>query len=260
MAAEIDVTTVRFNGALGIGDDTSLSEWVYANLDPAVLSEYGITEDQINRVLEKSNLMSFVADKLDDIIGDVYQNDRSAEITSDELVDLIRDNSDVIEKNLGLQLTENDYDKFEDSLDSSNDFAEISDGLRPDKALINGLHWASSYYLFALLLVLAAGFLFLTLLINRYDIRRVPRLYGVTAAAVGAFYLIAGVLVTPVGKTIASQLSVDVFLPVLPQLRLDFLKYGAIIAGIGVILIILGRALRKLHPESIDIRRIKKPA
>lgn len=175
-------------------DDVTLAEFIYSNLDPVMIDEIGITQEDIEEILDDDVNKDFIIDKLNDYAADLIKATDTGEITKKEIMNLIEDNEEIIYEVTGYQITPEDYQYISEEIDNSGvlEKTNLSDISKETDIDIGGLRWVVSDLTIIISAVLAAMFLCLIFLINKGN-RKSGLVYGgCTLALVGLTFLISG--------------------------------------------------------------------
>ncbi|MDR0851480.1 MAG: hypothetical protein LBN36_03180 [Clostridiales Family XIII bacterium] len=247
---ETDFMEVRVGTILDAPDKNVLiGKWIYTNINPEIVEASGITESKIDSILSKSTIDSFIADNVNDYVESLYSDSNVAGITNREVIKFIQKNEELVYEETGYQISERDYEKLDKFIDK-----KIPEALKDpptNHVLWRTARMLSSYYVVIGALVLCLLLLALVFLANRSDKIKIPLRYGRTITVLGVALLLTGVLVMPVGKTLGAQYDVDLYFQLLPLLRGDFLIYGGLTAGVGILLICLYLILKIIHTKSV---------
>lgn len=87
-------------------DVGSIIDWIYEELDKATEEPLPITKEQVKAFVEESTVSEFVADKLAGYADDFINGTEHTSITSEEIVDLLEENTQLIEKTFKVEITE----------------------------------------------------------------------------------------------------------------------------------------------------------
>lgn len=106
------------------GKTDSFAEVIYDAYEQAA-AESGLdeilTENELQKVLDASTLDEFLSDKTADYLSAFLSGENDVAVTKDELLNLVRENEEVIEKVTGGQtLTDEHYTMLENAIDESD--------------------------------------------------------------------------------------------------------------------------------------------
>jgi hypothetical protein len=104
MVNKLDLRTFKMGVIFGNGSVATMPELLHEKLGPLVTVALGITEKEIGDLLEKSTFKSYASKKISSYIEAVKIGSDQGEVTSDELLALMRENEDVMEETLGVNL------------------------------------------------------------------------------------------------------------------------------------------------------------
>ncbi len=123
---EIDPNELPDLEAVASGDMSGLADYLYEVCGQETLEEANLTKDSLKTVLERSTVSEFISKKLADAADDFLKTGKATVINSDTIVELIRENEDLIEEITGSRLTEEHYSKISNSVASKAVNVEIT--------------------------------------------------------------------------------------------------------------------------------------
>lgn len=119
--SEIDMSDFLKNAEEG--DD--VADYVYGLVDDAFIRDTGLRKRDVEKILNDSDLRDSLAGYLSDYAEAILNDERGEVLDGDDIMDLIRDNADLIESVIGYRLQKGDYAQIEEELDKF-DFYQIS--------------------------------------------------------------------------------------------------------------------------------------
>lgn len=126
--SEIPVGQVinSLDGSKDYGSDVTLSEYVYDKLPSA--DKANTSAEEIAEIIDNPAISAYVNGVLDDYMKVLSGEAESASISNDRILDVVRDNEELVESAIGREIKEEDYARIENKLDSLNleEHTEIS--------------------------------------------------------------------------------------------------------------------------------------
>lgn len=116
--SEIPVGQVinSLDGSKDYGNDVTLSEYVYDKLPSA--DKANTSAEEIAEIIDDPAISGYVNGVLDDYMKVLSGEAESASISNDRILDVVRDNEELVEKAIGREIKEEDYTRIENKLDS----------------------------------------------------------------------------------------------------------------------------------------------
>ncbi len=85
---------------------SGLVDWIYAELEKTAEEPLPITKEQVEEFVQESTLSNFVAEKLAGFADDFLNGTENTHITADEVMSLLEENAQLIEKTFDVEITE----------------------------------------------------------------------------------------------------------------------------------------------------------
>ena len=98
-----------------IAEDDTLSDVVYNYIEDAGVSD--VTKSDIENMLDELTIDEFLGDVTNEYLAVMTGQSASASISKDKIVDVIKENADIIEKEAGITIEKEQIDKIENYLD-----------------------------------------------------------------------------------------------------------------------------------------------
>lgn len=86
-------------------DVNGLVDWLYDQIDSTTDQELTVTREQMQSFVEQSTISDFLAEKLSEYADDFINGTENATITTDEIIDLLEENADLMKSELQIELT-----------------------------------------------------------------------------------------------------------------------------------------------------------
>lgn len=181
---------------------TTIDEWVYLYLEtgyPDYLSEFGISQGAVSYILDHTAFAVFLSNKLMDYTHDILSHTGTGKMTSDEFMDFIEENRDVVEYATGRYYEDGEFPLIRDYIRTMLMFEDIS-----LKSICTKIGIPLDFLRFFVSIPFGIGslFVFLASLIGIYVMNRKKKPYLALACA-GVDFLILGVIYTVVVSTFA---------------------------------------------------------
>lgn len=98
---------IRFAAAGTAGNEMqgAIVDTIYGMLSDQFGEELPISQEQVEQFLSDSTLPEFLSEKVAGIVNDIYTGESTTTITKDEVMDLLKENADLIEEKLGVTIT-----------------------------------------------------------------------------------------------------------------------------------------------------------
>lgn len=242
------------------GDSITLAEFIDAQSEVDIEKEYGITHEELTRVISAPFVKNFVGSVLSDY-ADYFLNDAPLQpLTRDRVVDFLRENDYEIQRLTGYSFRdyEQDYNYYSDRYNEEYDLDSVFEAVGSrniDPAFLESklgvdlglVKFLLSGLLLALLIILSVILLVLIFLTLRRYMRSAMTRSGVSLVVLGGLDVVLGgggmaaLAITKLG--IASA----IVNPMLSKL----LILGGILLVLGIVLILLRRAFRKPVKETL---------
>ena len=104
-----------------------LVDWAYGLLEEQFGEETPLTKEQLTQFLDKSSAKDFLADKIAGAVDDFYNETNETTITRKEVVDLIRDNQQLIKDSFDVEITEEQIQEIQEALEEVKVFDELEE-------------------------------------------------------------------------------------------------------------------------------------
>lgn len=116
------------------GDDPigALVEWIVEAVEEQTGEELPVTKEQIQAVVEKSTVTDFIAEKVAGYADDYINGTANTTITTDEILDLIEENEQLLKEELNIELTPEDRQELEKVVEEVVVEAEIDRVIREE--------------------------------------------------------------------------------------------------------------------------------
>ena len=112
--------------AVASGDMSGLADYLYEVCGQETLEEANLSKESLKTVLERSTVDEFISKKLANAADDFLTTGKATIINADTIVELIRENEDLIEEVTGSRLTEEHYSKISKSVAKKDVNIEIT--------------------------------------------------------------------------------------------------------------------------------------
>ena len=244
-------TSVNKNLIVESIEDAELSEIVIDDkkLDQYIYDEYvddpRITVENVNNLLKEDFIKDFMIEKAEAYQDYFLNKDDMPYITSDEIVELIDDNADLLYEEAGLRFLEGDKEELRRQLSKLDSFEKDSGDFFNSSF---GSALPQTYFSYAnvvFLLIMMAVIFIQWLIFYKANSRRASKMiykYGL-AAAIPSFIILAVSVVcrfaNPAGKIFGSAV-------------VTFMIYSAIFLFIGIIFTTLGIIANKSYKNAVS--------
>ncbi len=104
-------------------EDTTVAEYVYSMLDAQTQAQ--INEKDIEKLLNEKFVQDFVTEKMNDYLSDALYDDGRGKIKTDEIMELLEDNSKKIEKLTGIPMTARNLADIRETIEESHVLKEM---------------------------------------------------------------------------------------------------------------------------------------
>ncbi len=101
-----DIPEDLLSGGGSAENISSIIDWIYDELQKTSEEPLPITKEQVKEFVEESTVSEFVADKLAGYADDFINGTEHTSITTEEIMDLLDENSELIEKTFEVEITE----------------------------------------------------------------------------------------------------------------------------------------------------------
>lgn len=101
-----DVPEDLLSGGSSEENISSIIDWVYEELEKASEEPLPVTKEQVEEFVAESTVSDFVADKLAGYADDFINGTENTAITTEEIMQLLEDNAELVEKTFDVKITE----------------------------------------------------------------------------------------------------------------------------------------------------------
>ena len=239
-------------------EKNTIDEWVYlyfANNYPDYLEDFHITQEGVSYCLDYSNFADFMRQKLKDYTSDVLHNSGTGIMTSDEFMDFIEENREVIETgsraygDAELEEIRNYFRNMDMFLDIS--LESICEKIGFKLTTLQSLVERSTLFLFVTLFIVST--FFIMLLARR---RIIPLLtVGINSFITGFLFLILYFVLEKILTQVAVriQMGASLISSIIAPVSNIFIVTAVLALAVGFVcinLVIMVPALRRLSKES----------
>lgn len=239
-------------------EKNTIDEWVYlyfANNYPDYLDDFHITQEGVSYCLDYSNFADFMRQKLKDYTSDVLHNSGTGIMTSDEFMDFIEENREVIETgsraygDAELEEIRNYFRNMDMFLDIS--LESICEKIGFKLTTLQSFLERSTLFLFITLFIVST--FFIMLLARR---RIIPLLtVGINSFITGFLFLILYFVLEKILTQVAVriQMGASLISSIIAPVSNIFIVTAVLALAVGFVcinLVIMVPALRRLSKES----------
>lgn len=239
-------------------EKNTIDEWVYlyfANNYPDYLDDFHITQEGVSYCLDYSNFADFMRQKLKDYTSDILHNSGTGIMTSDEFMDFIEENREVIETgsraygDAELEEIRNYFRNMDMFLDIS--LESICEKIGFKLTTLQSLVERSTLFLFITLFIVST--FFIMLLARR---RIIPLLtVGINSFITGFLFLILYFVLEKILTQVAIriQMGASLISSIIAPVSNIFIVTAVLALTVGFVcinLVIMVPALRRLSKES----------
>lgn len=118
------VRAIRLENLLDtkINSDETLNDYIYKNLDGKFIRSSNAEKKDVRNLLLRLNITEYAAEHLKDYMAYLIDGTQTKDpsLTSDDIIDYLKKNSDVFEEELSFYMKDSDYKEISDSLDEMN--------------------------------------------------------------------------------------------------------------------------------------------
>lgn len=224
------------------GEDISFYEFLKNQFNQSLVSQYGITESSIERIITETDLKDDIEEILSNYAGYFIDGDSFKSLEAEDIVDWFRENEYIIYEETGYQFTDADYIAME--VDFDDDILEnfSKSGMRRalgiDPSLIQALLSNTAYIVLIALSVLCA---ITILIINRKHLSFAFSTIGVSLIVTGGIFVLLSIAVSCLILLINMEI-VNVIL--IPLDSFIFLQ-SAVMLIVGIATIIIVKKIRR---------------
>lgn len=191
----------------------SLVDWIYEQIEQSTDDELTVSKDQVQSFVEQSTVGDYLSDKLAGFADDFINGTENTTITTDEIMDLLEENRELLESELQIEFTEEQKTQLQESVSQFVEGSDINNTIRQEvynavdgmleantesmgglsvEDIQAGLQLLVSDSLFNAFVILSAVLLLLLCLVNFYNIPA-----GLTWAGIPCI-LAGGILSLPI--------------------------------------------------------------
>ena len=113
------------------GTQQMIVDYVYDMLKDQFGDELPVSEEKVEELLSESTVPEFLSEKMASIMSDVLTGETTTTITSEEVVELIQENSELIQDTFGVEITQ-------EHLDAVSDWVEEADITNTVQQVVQG--------------------------------------------------------------------------------------------------------------------------
>lgn len=106
----------KFDSSKEYDSDVTLSQYVYDKLPEA--DKANTTEEDMAELINNPSISDFVNGVMDDYIGVMTGENDEASVTNESIIQVVKDNEKLVEAAIGRELSDEDYKKIDNRLDS----------------------------------------------------------------------------------------------------------------------------------------------
>lgn len=252
--SDINFTDLRVGQMLnlegGAGrDDITLAEFIANEArDAGVDPDYFSRRDIVN-LMDALPLDDFVGSIVARYAQAILTGDGGASITNREVLNFIEDNSHIIYRETGYQITVSDMDEIEEFMIDMN-LSQVTrlDYIMEDIAVeLDLVRWVLSWLALAVLGLVLLGFVLLILLICKRRLSAVFMYEGVTFTITGALYaLLIFVIDMIVVAVVPAGVDRQLVNALLSGVQSIGVITGGIVAGVGLLMVLLAILFSKI--------------
>lgn len=193
MLTDVDLTQVPAADLVPDADgDESLAAYIVREIKKNYVVEVDVEEEDVQKFLEDSSVIPFLAEKISGLADDVRNNSRSAGITKRDISKLMWDNQEHIEKLVGVKMTQKDVDSVIANLDQEGLLEDLSAKAIKDEepGAYTGVQVLLSDLTIIGLFVLILGMAALIAMGYRWNVCRTCGSLGATLMVSGGIFLL----------------------------------------------------------------------
>ena len=215
----------------GSGKDIKLDQYIYDNY----IDDDRITVENVDNVLKDPFIKNFITEKLEGYNAFFMDESDMVYITSDDIVNLIDENSDLLFNEAGLQFLDADKQELKDSLSGLDKFSQFSEDYLTGWFSSGLIRTFFSYANVVFLATLMAVILIQWIVVYKLNSRRIGKVFRKYSIAliVPSFIIDAASLLTLIlgRKNIVGALVADV--------RWSFITASSILLACGIVLLLI---------------------
>jgi hypothetical protein len=241
--ADVDLTQISAEELVpDAEDDESLAAYIARQIEKEYVIDVDVDEDDVQKFLEDSTIISFVAEKFSGMADDIRTDRRGSGITEDDISELMRDNKKQIEKLVGVEMTQHDIDNVLKVINEEGVLEELSAKSirRSEPAAYFGLQVLLSDVTIIVLIVLILGMAVLIVKSYHWNVCRSCGSIGVALIVGGGIFLLlcGAAFILPLAWN--SMISYMIRMVVSGSLI-----SSAVFFGLGVVMVVVDRVTRK---------------
>ncbi len=222
-------------------DGVSVSEYIFLNINPEAAEKYNIDAEKIERIIAESTLDEAVSEKLSDYIDFFLYNKEAPELDADDIMDLVKDNEQLVQQITGYLLTRDDYYAIEEELEKLP-LESISGKALQQKAgnapLV--ISYITSPLIFWAVIAVAVILAALLAFVTRFRVKPLFLCLSIPLAIAGQLLLFGYTFAVGAHLTAGTEV-LDV---VAASLRCSCLNVGAAMLSLGLLLRLISSAIK----------------
>lgn len=263
-ALGIEIGSIIVSNEYDVEEDDTIQDIIFKTIEAN--SSFEIKKSHIKDIYENTEIKNYITQKVADYAEYITTGKNIKEITTSDIVNIIVENKDEIEKIADIKITDNSLKSIEYYLD--NNASELMEALSKDKVdetlkeynysdyefLFNNWFWIFGFSSLGVLIILFTVFIFK---LNKNTGRSIVYL-GSIAITVGSLFLVGGAVLFIIKKSIVSAFAEagGVVNAILPLLTFRIILFGAIIFTIGLLTVLIKKLVcliknSKNKPEQI---------
>ncbi len=243
---DIEISDITVGDLMDCEDsDMSLSEYIYSQMDEEVLDNYGVTEKQVEELLEEDDIKDFLTDIMADYCDYICTGDTTPKITSKKIISLVEDNEDKIYEITGYQVKESDYELIRNLEDDGTlDALDVSVLEEENSDIFEKINLARTFlstWVFIIIIIVAILLCVAIFFLCERNILNAACSVGIVVLIDGIVLMVVGSVVGGLSKQISGALSfpLEVIKPIVKSISENMMQPAVpfIIVG-GVIIVI----------------------
>ncbi len=98
-------------------DPAALIQWVVEIAQELLGPDAAISPESIEKFLMESSVPDYLTEKVGGYVEDVLEGEMDTEITTDEVIELVEENKELIQKHFGVEINDDQMDKITEAVD-----------------------------------------------------------------------------------------------------------------------------------------------
>lgn len=129
---DVDISQIPTDIFTGEDPNAALVEWLMEMAKEALGEELPVTKEQVQNVVEQSTITDFLAEKVASYTQDYINGTENTTITAEEIMDLIEENEELLERELDIKLSAQDKQMLKVEMELAIEEADLDRVVRDE--------------------------------------------------------------------------------------------------------------------------------